>query len=119
MYAKDKDDTILEGIYVENAGYATIVGNEFNIGSKSDCSFGIYAECVSGFTIEENTFIGDNLYLSTNYGIAIKNSRAYNDIYLNEFRNLNCGNISIGNNINSTISSAISCKVILGGSTNV
>ena len=62
------------GVYIENTSYATILNNIFNIGSSSDCSFGIYANGVTGFTIEENSFVGDNEFSSVNYGVAIKNS---------------------------------------------
>ena len=94
------------GVYIENTSYATILNNIFNVGSSSDCSFGIYANGVIGFTIEENSFVGDNEFSSVNYGVAIKNSNAFNDIYLNSFENLDCGNISIGNNTRTTLSSS-------------
>lgn len=86
------------GIYAENTGYATILENDFTVGTDSDCNFGIYVNEVNGFCIEENNFIGNQQSSSQTYGIAVKNSDGYNNIYLNHFNNLTCGNIAIGNN---------------------
>ena len=86
------------GIYAENTGYATILENDFIVGTDSDCNFGIYVNEVNGFCIEENNFIGNQQSSNQTYGIAVKNSDGYNNIYLNHFNNLTCGNIAIGNN---------------------
>ena len=44
------------GIYAQNTGFATIINNDFNIGCGQNCSYGIYADGVTGFGIEENLF---------------------------------------------------------------
>ena len=86
------------GIFAQNTGFASIVGNEFTIGCNSDCGYGIYADGVYDFCIEENTFEhGTNTHCST-YGIGIFNSREANDIYRNSFDGLTCGNIAYGVN---------------------
>ena len=86
------------GIFAHNTGYATILNNEFNIGCNWECGYGVYAVGVTGFCIEENTFkpvTGSNC---VTYGIGIFNSASINDIYLNTFENLTCGNLSVGVN---------------------
>ncbi len=88
------------GIYAENTGYATIIMNDFMVGTKGACNYGIYLDHVTNFCIEENTFSRDNYVITLNkiYGIAVKNSASFNDIYLNHFSNLYCGVVAIGSN---------------------
>lgn len=86
------------GIYAENTGYATILKNDFNVGTDASCNFGIYVSEVTSFCIEENNFHGNLQSTNDTYGIAVHNSNNYNSIYLNHFNNLTCGNIAIGNN---------------------
>lgn len=86
------------GIYMMNIGYATIIGNEFNIGCNSDCGYGVYADGVSGFCIEENVFRPVSGTDCTTYGVGVFNSASANDVYRNTFENLTCGNISYGMN---------------------
>lgn len=90
------------GIFANNTGFATIVGNEFHILNtinNNTCSYGIYANSVTDFSIEENLFINEADYSNSGiYGIGVFNSGSVNDIYLNTFRNLTCGNISYGIN---------------------
>ena len=86
------------GVYALNTGFATIVGNDFIVGCNSNCNFGIYADGVSAFCIEENTFQPKVANTGSPYGVAIVNSQGINDVYRNEFRNLRCGNVAIGNN---------------------
>ncbi len=87
------------GIFADNTGFATIVGNEFDIKNRDDCNYGIYANNITDFCIEENSFtnILDNTG-SDLYGIGIFNSESINDIYLNSFDNLTCGNLAFGVN---------------------
>ncbi len=88
------------GIYAENTGYATIIMNDFMVGTKGACNYGIYLNHVTNFCIEENTFSRDKYVITLNkiYGIAVKNSASFNDIYLNHFSNLYCGVVAIGSN---------------------
>ena len=86
------------GIYMMNIGYATIIGNEFNIGCNSDCGYGVYADGVSGFCIEENVFRLVSGTNCTTYGVGVFNSESANDVYRNTFENLTCGNVSYGMN---------------------
>ena len=87
------------GIYATNTGYATIIKNIFNVGNNAQCNYGVYVDGVTNFCIEENNFLRNPSTTNRTYGIAVENSGSYNDIYLNHFNNLYCGNISIGNNI--------------------
>lgn len=87
------------GIFADNTGFATIVGNEFDIKNRDECNYGIYANNITDFCIEENSFT--NNYDNTGsdlYGIGIFNSESINDIYLNSFDNLTCGNLAFGVN---------------------
>lgn len=93
------------GIFALNTGYATIVNNEFVVGCGSDCDFGIYAETVTGFCIEENSFYPMAINHGSPYGIEIVGSLGNNDIYGNHFQGLHCGNVAVGNNIVTSESS--------------
>ncbi|MBQ8223594.1 MAG: S8 family serine peptidase, partial [Bacteroidales bacterium] len=95
------------GIYTENSGYATILFNDFIVGTKADCSFGIYMNGTTGFCIEENNFVGNENSLSDNYGIGVRNSKSANNIYRNTFESLDCGNIAIGQNKINSISASV------------
>lgn len=90
------------GIFANNTGFATIVGNEFHIPNtinNNTCNYGIYANSVTDFCIEENLFINEADYSNSGIcGIGVFNSGSVNDIYLNTFRNLACGNLSYGIN---------------------
>lgn len=86
------------GIFAQNTGNAVILDNEFNIGNDADCSYGVYAEGVIGFSIEENTFRPATGVNCTTYGIGVFNTGGVNDIYKNTFENLTCANLSYGVN---------------------
>ena len=86
------------GIYALNTGYATILDNEFQVGTTADCSFGIYIESVPGFCIEENTFAPIGTGTGDTYGIGVFNCSADNDVYLNSYDGLTCGNVAVGIN---------------------
>ena len=93
------------GIYAQNTGFATILRNEFNIKSSgSICGYGVYAEGVTGFCIEENIFVPATNTRSHKYGVGIFNSRSVNDIYLNSFEGLTCGNLAYGINHTADLS---------------
>jgi len=93
------------GIYSLNTGYATILQNDFAVGCGFNCDYGIYTDQTTGMCIEENTFRPKANNVGSPYGICVVNSHGANDIYHNVFRNLHCGNIAIGNNTNTTLSS--------------
>ena len=88
------------GIYAEDTGYATILNSEFNIGKGNSCCYGVYATNITGFCIEENSFAPSQYALGDTYGIGIFNSGGVNDIYLNTFDGLTCGNLAYGVNYN-------------------
>lgn len=88
------------GIYAEDTGYATILNSEFNIGKGNSCCYGVYATNITGFCIEENSFAPSQYALGDTYGIGIFNSGGINDIYLNTFDGLTCGNLAYGVNYN-------------------
>lgn len=86
------------GVYSQNTGYATIVDNEFSIGRGAECCYGVYADGVTGFCIEENVFEQASGANGETYGIGVFNSQSINDIYLNTFDGLTCGNLAYGIN---------------------
>lgn len=87
------------GIYADNTGFATILNSDFDISTRASCNYGVYANNITDFCIEENSFT--NSFDDTGsdlYGIGIFNSESINDIYLNSFDNLACGNLAFGVN---------------------
>ncbi len=90
------------GVYALNTGFATVIGCDFTVGWDSDCDFGIYADHVTGFCIEENSFRPKHPGTGEPYGILIADSEGGNDIYRNTFNGLLCGNVAVGNNSQAT-----------------
>ena len=86
------------GLYALNTGYGVIVDNDFIVGCGWDCSFGIYADGVTGFCIEDNGFRPNMTNTGAPYGIVVINSNGTNDIYHNDFKDLLCGNVAVGDN---------------------
>ena len=86
------------GVFIQNTGYATIVRSDFQIGGNSSCGYGIYADGVTGFRIEENSFSPSQGVQCPTYGIGIFNSQGVNDVYLNTFDGLTCANVAYGVN---------------------
>ena len=104
------------GILAHNTGYAVIVGNEFNIGCNRECGYGVYADGVTNFCIEENTFKPVTNANCVTYGIGIFNSESINDIYLNTFEDLTCGNVSVGINYTTLGGLTYTCNDNTGNS---
>ena len=86
------------GVYALNTGFATVIGCDFTVGCGSDCDFGIHADHVTGFCIEENSFRPKHPGTGAPYGILIADSEGGNDVYRNTFNGLLCGNVAVGNN---------------------
>lgn len=88
------------GIFARQVGFPTVVNSNFGIGRLgTDCAMGIYAEGIYDFTIEQNTFFKTNQCPQNNYGVVIKDSNSRGtQINNNNFTNLYCGNLAIGNN---------------------
>lgn len=86
------------GLYALNTGYCVIVDNDFIVGCDWDCGFGIYADGVTGFCIEDNNFRPNMTNTGALYGIMVVNSNGINDIYHNDFKDLLCGNVAVGDN---------------------
>ncbi len=102
------------GIYALNTDYTIIVDNDFTVGCGSECDFGIYADGLSAFCIEENTFHPRATNTGSPYGIVIVNSQGTNDIYRNSFANLRCGNVAVGDNKTSTSGLTYTCNTNSG-----
>lgn len=90
----------IRGIFAQNTGYATILRNVFLIGSTIRCSYGIYVDDISGFCIEENSFVS-GVGRNEKIGIGVFNCGDSNDIYRNTFENIKCGNLAMGQNMNA------------------
>ena len=86
------------GVFALNTPMASTVGNTFAIGGLADCSYGVYLEGVSLCRVEENEFTKTPGTSSVTYGVAVKNSQAASDIYLNQFSDLSCANLAVGRN---------------------
>ena len=94
------------GIHALNTGFATILESDFTVGVGSHCDYGIYADGVTGFCIEENTFRPRLPGTGTTYGIVVRNAQGANDIYRNTFDGLACGNAAVGCNMATATSPA-------------
>lgn len=102
------------GVFAQNIGYATVLRNDFMVGGKADCSYGVYASGVTGFCIEENTFTagsGDG----NKYGVGVFDCAGSNDIYHNTFEGLDCGNLAVG--LNTSRSFMFSPETVASGLT--
>lgn len=95
------------GVFALNTSMAIVVDDSFDVGGLTDCVYGVYLEGVSMCRIEENAFTKVQGTDSETYGVAIKDSRAANDVYRNEFHSLSCGNIAIGANATVTQSGGV------------
>ncbi len=97
------------GIVSFNVNNFVINSNAFEIGASSNLTssthIGINNQNGSGFSIEENDFRGSLLSLPTisKWGVYINNSGAAdNQIYKNNYKELNLGNYSLGVNRNNS-----------------
>lgn len=90
------------GIYAINTGYPNVHDNTFHIGRNLECGYGVYVENLVNFLIEENDFYPFSHYSGDTYGIGVFGSPATNDVYLNSFNWMTCGNLSVGLNIVQT-----------------
>lgn len=88
------------GVYATNTDFPLILQNEFTIGGEDYCryNYGVYLKDVASFCIEENEFSPSLMAAGITYGIAIYDSQGINDVYLNQFTNLTCGNLAKGAN---------------------
>jgi hypothetical protein len=98
-----------KGIEMTNANNASILSNEFYLGSASDdeieecgnraSSYGIYMDNCTGFAIEENYFTKAQGAPAGNYvGIYIAETQATDQVYGNTFEGLSYGNYAVGKN---------------------
>jgi hypothetical protein len=91
------------GINVEGVNNLIIINSKFYL-SKNDysyesCSYGIYLNSSTGFSIEENKFFkASGAPLADYFGIAIINCESVTEIYKNEFTGLSVGNYAFGKN---------------------
>ena len=90
------------GVYALNTGYAFVCNSTFSVGRNENCAYGVYVEDVTGFCIEENEFSQKTGFNHDSYGVGVFNCPAPNDVYLNSFEGLLCGNISVGWNVAKT-----------------
>ena len=99
VYQSDFSDNDI-GVYCRATGFATMVGGSIAMGDDADCAIGLYADGVTGLTVEENDFgtpSGNNTGTVT-YGAVVIDSRTASNVHLNSFHGLDYGNLSIGQN---------------------
>lgn len=87
------------GIEMRSVNNAVILKNRFEMAQASNCpnyGYGLNISNSTGYAIEENTFVGNNIPPSDSYsGIEITNSgAAYNEVYKNTFQNVTVGNLA-------------------------
>lgn len=88
-------DNNVIGIQINLVKNFIVVNSSFGVGSttRPDCSYGIYMESSTGFSIEENTFNKKTGALCNNtVGIFTRSTRGIDDIYKNDFNGLTSGN---------------------------
>ena len=91
------------GILSNNVNNVIIINSEFysakNKYNWEDCTYGVFVESASGFTIEDNYFYKQAGALQSNYiGIGAFNCQAVADVYRNTFTGLTAGNYAYGKN---------------------
>jgi hypothetical protein len=91
------------GILSNAVNNPIIINSEFysakNQYNWEDCTYGIFIEAASGFTIEDNYFFKQTGALQSNYiGIGAFNCQAVADVYRNTFTGLTAGNYAYGKN---------------------
>lgn len=102
-----KFQNLVYGIYNEEMPNVTILNNTFSIGSDywdDLCAFGIEQKYATGFAIENNIFdLNLNSKSENHYGIHTNNTYTVDEIYKNEFYNLDYANFaSDRNHVSST-----------------
>ncbi len=93
------------GILSNNVHNAIIINSEFyaakNQYNSEPCTYGIFMEAASSFTIEDNKFFKQSGASSSNYiGLGVFNCNANSEVYRNEFTGLSVGNYAYGQNRN-------------------
>ncbi len=88
-------DNNVIGIQINSVKNFIVVNSSFGVGSttRPDCSYGIYMESSTGFSVEENTFNKKTGALCNNtVGIFTRLTEGVDDIYRNKFIGLTSGN---------------------------
>lgn len=91
------------GVLSNKVNNPIIINSEFHAAKNKynweDCTYGIFVEAASGFTIEDNYFFKQTGALPSNYiGIGAFNCQAVADVYRNTFSGLTAGNYAYGKN---------------------
>jgi hypothetical protein len=91
------------GILSNKVNNPIIINSEFHAAKNQynweDCTYGIFIEAASSFTIEDNYFFKQTGALQSNYiGIGAFNCQAVADVYRNTFTGLTAGNYAYGKN---------------------
>lgn len=90
------------GVKMRQANNAIIIQSNFEIGKHGLCGAGIFSDCTTGFTIEENYFTKYAQASADYFGIIINGSESSNTIYKNTFNGLTCANFADGKNWNGS-----------------
>jgi hypothetical protein len=96
------------GVFISDMNNAQILFSNFIVPERETSfqqpRYGMYLEYSSGYVIEENTFTGfENGSYDQNLGLYISNSGPEpNEVYKNDFTDLNYGIIAYGQNRNET-----------------
>jgi hypothetical protein len=94
------------GIITQNVNTAKIVNNTFTLHNpaRGNLGFGLIVYTGTGYNIQKNTFIGNNVANKTEIGIWVNNTGPDNNrIYNNTFTKLDYANLALGDNRNDPL----------------
>ncbi|HYV95521.1 MAG TPA: T9SS type A sorting domain-containing protein [Chitinophagales bacterium] len=95
-------------IYLSGYNNAVVTRNTFNIDEDHDAGYGLYTSACTGFTIEENRFLGPDINRPWQFGMIINSCFSDpglaqdNVVYKNYFFDIWAGAFSVGINAGST-----------------
>ena len=98
------------GIITQNVNTAKIVNNAFTLHNpaRGNLGLGLIILTGTGYNIQKNTFIGNNIASKTELGIWANNTGPNNNlIYNNTFTKLDYANLVLGDNRDPSIENAI------------
>ena len=119
---KAQFNNLYAGIFMLDVMEASITENTFNVlpSLLNKSPYGLFMVGCSGYKVEENVFSNETSGETNSLGIVVsnKNLEADNDLYRNEFFDLNTGILVMGANGNGSIFEPTGLEVLCNRFTN-